>query len=63
MCNMTEDAVHFGEGKWIYCKSHVRVHTTGWCTVPITEKVALNAETFGEAKAEAISMGFLINGN
>lgn len=62
MCTMTEDAKVFGEGKFVYCESHVNVHSTGWCTVPVREKRALWATTHEEAVAEARALGLPIYG-
>jgi hypothetical protein len=36
----TEDFKEFGDG-WVYCRQHMRPHKTGWCTVPVREKVLL----------------------
>lgn len=49
-------------GDWVYCRSHVRPHTTGWCTVPNRDKVPLNATSYMDAVAEARSRGFPIFG-
>lgn len=49
---LTDDAKEFGEGSWVYCKSHRRPHTTGWCTVPANKKVRLEATDFEAAQAE-----------
>lgn len=38
--------------KYVYCAQHCAVHATGWCTVSITDKVALIAETVDEARTE-----------
>ena len=36
----TEDFQVFGDD-WVYCKSHVRPHPTGWCSVDVSHKVGL----------------------
>ena len=36
----TEDFKVFGD-QWVYCAQHRSVHTTNWCTVSISDKVAL----------------------
>jgi hypothetical protein len=41
MADKTQPDVELGE--WVYCKSHLRPHTTGWCGVPIRSKVPLKA--------------------
>ena len=28
-------------GEWVYCRQHRRSHRTGWCTVPVSEKLGL----------------------
>ncbi len=48
----TEDAAVFGEDALIYCDQHLTVHQTGWCTVPVRNKVALSSKTMLEAYAE-----------
>jgi hypothetical protein len=47
-------------GKWVYCKQHLNVHSTGWCTVYPTEKIALKAETEAEAFEEVRANGWKI---
>lgn len=39
-------------GNWVYCKSHRRPHTTGWCTVPAGHKIALEANNYGDCVRE-----------
>lgn len=29
-------------GPWVYCKSHVGPHETGWCSVGVDNKIALD---------------------
>jgi hypothetical protein len=50
-------------GSWVYCKSHVRAHVTGWCTVDPSRKVALKATTREEAYAEVRANGWPIYGD
>ncbi|MFM7009089.1 MAG: hypothetical protein ACKO0Z_07105 [Betaproteobacteria bacterium] len=54
----TEDAEVFGESVWVYCKSHLRPHDTGWCTVPASDKIALEAKTYADAVEECNERGF-----
>lgn len=49
-------------GKWVYCKQHLRPHSTGWCTVPPDQKVALQAETHDDAYKEVRAIGFYVFG-
>lgn len=60
MCNeaTTDDAKTFGADAWVYCRSHLRPHDTGWCTVPVDNKVLLEAKTEDEAYAECEAKGF-----
>lgn len=60
--NRTEDERVFGPSPYVYCKSHMRPHTTGWCTVPARDKVLLAANTYEDACAEARQRGFKIYG-
>lgn len=55
---MIEDQQHFGADVWVYCKSHVNPHTTGWCTVSIDQKIKLNATTRQEAEDECREKGY-----
>jgi hypothetical protein len=55
---MTDDERFFGSGVWVYCKSHVNPHTTGWCTVRLNEKTKLNAITYEEAVDECRQKGY-----
>ncbi len=40
-------------GKYVYCKQHVAVHTTGWCMAEACEKVGLGADSLSDAIMEA----------
>lgn len=63
MCDrQTDDELRFGADKWVYCKAHVRPHTTGWCTVPHNQKVLLNSTNYYDARNEAKTLGFEIYG-
>ena len=37
---ITEDQKIFGD-TLVYCSQHRRVHSTGWCTVGVSDKVGL----------------------
>lgn len=54
---LIEDERVFGAEKWVYCKSHVGPHMTGWCTVPASQKTLLEATTQQEAYAECRDAG------
>jgi len=43
-----EDYKTFGED-FVYCRQHLRPHSTGWCTVSVSEKIALGVPTTEEA--------------
>lgn len=49
-------------GAWVYCKSHVGPHETGWCSVGLDNKIALKATNRQDAMAESWAMGFRIFG-
>lgn len=61
------DMYRFPEGHWdqcdsdmadfVYCKSHLRVHETGWCGVGNNRKIPLLATTYDEAVTEARDLG------
>lgn len=55
---MTEDEHFFGSSTWVYCKSHVNPHTTGWCTVHSDQKIKLDAVTHKEAVDECRQKGY-----
>jgi len=56
----TEDAKVFGPEAWVYCKQHLRPHSTGWCTVPLRDKTLLKAKDREDAYAEARDKGLMI---
>jgi hypothetical protein len=47
----------------VYCASHLRPHSTGWCTVDNVQKVPLVATEPAEAIKEARQLGFTIYGD
>jgi hypothetical protein len=52
-------------GAWVYCKSHVGPHLTGWCAVGVDRKVALDLpETATRQQANEVvwAMGLSIYG-
>jgi hypothetical protein len=57
---MTEDAKEFGEKAIVYCKSHLRPHDTGWCTVGIRDKVKLDSTTIKDAVDECRVKGYVL---
>lgn len=57
---MTEDEMRFGAGAWVYCRQHLRPHTTGWCTVRADEKVPLDVSSQEAAYDECRRRGFEI---
>ncbi len=56
-CDKTADETAFGADAWVYCHSHVGVHSTGWCTVGLRNKILLKSKTREEAIAEARAKG------
>lgn len=56
MVDIPEDVLF---GKYVYCTQHLRVHSTGWCTVFNNNKFPLDAQTFEEAIQEAMTKGYL----
>lgn len=55
-----KDQEVFGDDRWVYCRSHVRPHRTGWCTVHPDDKVLLEATTAEEARKECERKGLKI---
>lgn len=53
----TDDARKWGERAIIYCRSHMRPHETGWCTVPVTDKLKLHAADLATADDECRRFG------
>lgn len=47
----TEDDTVFG-ADFVYCTSHMRPHTAGWCTVGAARKRPLNAKNLEDALDE-----------
>ena len=44
-------------GPYVYCASHVGPHMSGWCTVPISQKLGLLAADLQEAGELVIHLG------
>lgn len=44
-------------GAYVYCHQHLGPHTSGWCTVSITQKTALSAQTREDAVKECREKG------
>jgi hypothetical protein len=59
----TQDEVVFGKGTIVYCNQHLNPHWTGWCTVDVRNKIALNSLTLIEAEHECRSRGFKLYGD
>ena len=59
MCNACDTATEDTKlgCDWVYCYSHVGVHTVGWCTASMTRKIALKAKNYEDAIAEARAKG------
>ena len=62
MTERTEDEIKFGSGRYVYCKSHLRPHTTGWCTVNPEDKILLDATDRDGAYSEVRAKGWKIYG-
>lgn len=56
----TEDSKFFGKNQWIYCRSHLRPHLTGWCKVKPEEKLLLNVATEERALEKCRHFGLKI---
>jgi hypothetical protein len=59
----TEQQPDVAIGDWVYCKSHVSAHSTGWCSVGVDQKIALRAQTREEAFEEVKKLGLPIYGH
>jgi len=63
MTETADDAAVFGPEGYVYCRQHMRPHSTGWCTVDSGEKVGLGilvgdgGKTYAEAAAKCRSFG------
>lgn len=55
---LEEDEIEFGNGRWVYCASHVLPHMTGWCSVPAKRKTLLNAMNREDAIRECQEKGY-----
>lgn len=53
-----EDAV-FGD-TLIYCRQHLKVHETGWCSVSMRDKVGLGTNDHKEAVEKCRDWGFVL---
>lgn len=53
------DDTVFG-ARQLYCGAHRRVHGSGWCTVRLSQKRPLKAESREDAIAEASALGLLM---
>jgi hypothetical protein len=62
MSQKEKDAEVFGENAWVYCQSHMRPHGTGWCSVPPSSKIKLDATEREAAYAECRAKGFDLYG-
>jgi hypothetical protein len=50
-------------GTFVYCASHLRPHSTGWCSVDPDHKVCLTATTIETAYAEVARYGLYVFGS
>ena len=57
---MTEDMKAFGGDRWVYCRSHMNPHMTGWCSVRVADKVLLDATNREDAIKECQEKGFAL---
>ena len=57
---LTEDEKAFGRNRIVYCKQHLRAHSTGWCSVGNDQKVALQSADPKEAELECERLGYKI---
>lgn len=55
---LVEDDTIFNE-KFVYCASHHRVHSTGWCTVDVIFKRPLAGDDIDSAEEYASRIGLL----
>ncbi len=56
----TADEEAYGDGAIVYCASHLRPHSVGWCTVPLSEKILLEARDHASAVEECKARGLKI---
>lgn len=47
----------------IYCRQHLRVHSTGWCGVSARDKVGLGTNDPKEALEKCREWGFVLYGD
>lgn len=55
--NKTEDEATFGSDVYVYCRSHLAPHKTGWCTVDPRDKIKLDAKDYASATQECQDKG------
>lgn len=48
--------------KFCYCAQHIRVHSTGWCSVDTRQKIPLHADSLEEAEKEYQRIKLLVEG-
>lgn len=58
MPDEAEDAKTFGRDTFVYCRQHLNPHSTGWCTVDVSDKVGLGVTTYEEAREKCQDWGF-----
>lgn len=59
----TEDEKVFGNKQLVYCHQHRRYHSTGWCTVSVSDKVGLGTNDVNEALRKCIYLGLMTKDN
>lgn len=57
MYDPKEDAKYFGDDVWVYCRSHMAPHLTGWCTVGNDHKCRLHASNYATAVEQCRTLG------
>lgn len=62
LAKVEDDALEFGVDAIVYCRSHMRPHLTGWCSVGVRNKVALESGTISDALDECREKGYPIYG-
>ena len=58
---MTTKAGDEHMGYYVYCASHLRPHSTGWCTVDPSNKIRLAATNYDDAAEECDRLGLHID--
>lgn len=54
------DVAAFGRNAWVYCRSHLKPHETGWCSIPPRDKIGLGVKTAQEAYEKCEAWGLTI---